>query len=302
MLMELERKPLIYVVDDSAIALEILADELRHHDCDFQTFLSPLLSIAAAKIGPVPQILVTDFNMPVKNGLQLIDYFRTNFDKRIYTILVTSFIKTDILMDAINQHVNYFVSKPFESKVLNTTIEKLIKLVNQSLLNIRLADEVSQKKVEIYDQQLKFKSIFKSINDAVLLFDMDLVVEESNPSSEKLLGFNKNELIGMHYTELVDNELLEKAGLYFNVTRLSGIHEVPIKTKQGKVIYGSCNFSQLVDARHDNKKTVVILHDISQAKAKESLLIDQAAYRSGRIVRERSVTTYQRITKGKRRR
>jgi len=276
MVMELERKPLIYVVDDSAIALEILADELRHHDCDFQTFLSPVLSIAAAEIGPVPQILVTDFNMPVKNGLQLIDYFRTHFEKRIYTILVTSFIKTDILMDAINQHVNYFVSKPFESSVLNTTIEKLIKLVNQSFLNIRLADEVSQKKVEIYDQQLKFKSIFESINDAVLLLDKEKRVEESNPSSEKLLGYHKTELAGLHYSSLLDSQLIDDSRENMNVPILSGIHEVPIKTKQGKIIYMSCNVSQLADAKHDNQKTVVILHDISLAKAKESLLMDQA--------------------------
>jgi len=70
-MMEMERKPLIYVVDDSAIALEILADELRHHDCDFQTFLSPDLSIAAAQTGPVPQILITDYNMPEKTACNL---------------------------------------------------------------------------------------------------------------------------------------------------------------------------------------------------------------------------------------
>ncbi len=270
-------KPLIYVVDDSTIILGILADELRHHDCDFQTFLSPAQSIAAAQIGPAPQILITDYNMPEKNGLQLVDYFRKHVDKRIFTILVTSFIQTEILIEAINRHVNYFVSKPFKSELLDVVLRKVIKLVNQGFLNVSLTKEIDIKKMEIYEQQLKFKSIFKSINDAVLLFNMDLVVEESNPSSEKLLGYNKNELIGVHYTELVDNKLLKNAGLYFNVTQLSGVHEVPIKTKQGNIIYGSCNFSQLVDARHDNQKTVVILHDISQAKAKESLLMGQAA-------------------------
>jgi len=274
--MELERKPLIYVVDDSAIALEILADELRHHDCDFQTFLSPALSIAAAKMGPVPQILVTDFNMPDKNGLQLIDYFRNHFDKRTYTVLVTSFVQTDILMEAINRQVNHFISKPFESMTLRSTFGKLIKLVNQGFLNVRLAEELVIKKVEIYDQQLKFKSIFESINDAVLLFNTNLVVEESNPSSETMLGYEKGELRGLHYTDLVDKELVKKMAIDFNVVRLSGVHEVPIKTKQGNIIDMSCNFSQLADSKHDHQKTVVILHDISQAKAKESLLIDQA--------------------------
>ncbi len=269
--MELERKPLIYVVDDSAITLEILADELRHHDCDFQVFLSPELSIAAAQTGPVPQILITDYNMPGKNGLQLVDYFRSHFDKRISTILVTSFIQTEILMEAINRHVNYFLSKPFKSSVLNVTLGKVIKLVNQSFLNVRLAEEISLKKMEIYDQQLKFKSIFKSINDAVLLFNTGLLVEEANPSSEKLLGYNNNELIGLHYTDLFDKKIVT------NVSRLTGVHEVPMKTKQGKTIFSYCNFSQLIDSRRDSQKTVVILRDISKAKAKESQLIDQAA-------------------------
>jgi len=264
-------KPLIYVVDDSAIALEIMAAELRNHDCDFQTFLSPALSIAAAEHGPVPQILITDYNMPGKNGLQLVDYFRNNFDKRISTILVTSFIQTEILMEALNRHVNYFVTKPFKFKTLSTTLEKVLKLVNQGFLNSRLAEEIAIKKLEIYDQQLKFKSIFKSINDAVLLFNTGLLVEEANPSSEKLLGYNKNELIGLHYTELFDKKLVT------NVSRLTGVHEVPMKTKQGKTIFSYCNFSQLVDSSRDNQKTVVILRDISKAKAKESQLIDQAS-------------------------
>jgi len=274
--MEQALRPLIYVVDDSAITLEILADALRHYDCDFQTFLCPSLSIAAAQIGPAPQILITDYNMPEQNGLQLVDYFRTHFDKRISTILVTSFIQTEILMEAINRHVNYFVSKPFKSEVLNSALGKVIKLVNQSFLNAHLAEEIAIKKMEIYDQQLKFKSIFESINDAVLLFNSNLVVEESNPSSEALLGYRKGELRGLHYSDLVDKGLVKKMANYLNVAQLSGVYEVPIKTKQGNIVLRSCNFSQLVDARNDSKKTVVILHDISKAKAKESQLIDQA--------------------------
>ncbi len=171
-----------------------------------------------------------------------------------------------VCIEATGQAHEWDIAELFYAAAIADKVSLIIE--SENWLSNR--EEMAIKKMEIYDQQLKFKSIFKSINDAVLLFNADLLVEEGNPSSEKLLGYNKNELIGLHYKELFDKKIVT------NVSRLTGVHEVPIKTKQGKVIYSYCNFSQLVDSRRDNQKTVVILHDISKAKAKESQLMDQA--------------------------
>lgn len=62
-------------------------------------------------------IVVTDYNMPNLNGLKMIKKIRT-IDKNVPIILITAINSEDVIIKALELHVNNFIQKPIEYKQL----------------------------------------------------------------------------------------------------------------------------------------------------------------------------------------
>jgi DNA-binding response OmpR family regulator len=79
-----------------------------------------------------PDMLITDIRMPKKDGLKLIKMIRQK-DYDIPIIILTSFSERDVLMAAINQSVDAFVTKPVELGDIVDAIRKAMKRVHKSV-------------------------------------------------------------------------------------------------------------------------------------------------------------------------
>lgn len=271
-------KPLIYVVDDSRLAIGLLSEILSRLECDFHTFLTPEACISAAETGPPPMILITDYNMPNMDGLELIQYFKREHGDRIYTILITSLIKTDILIKAINYGVSRFIAKPFDFEMLQKTLDEAMLYIRESLMNKELIEEISLKNHELNDQQFKLKSIFENMNDAIVLLDKNKNIEELNKKTEEIFSLNKQELIGKHYKSIINNKNIHVIpSINDNADKnKSSIVEMMIQSESSDVRYVSAYFKDFHDVNGKVQKTVVTLHDVTDSKHKESILMDQA--------------------------
>ncbi|KJR41981.1 Signal transduction response regulator, receiver region domain protein [Candidatus Magnetoovum chiemensis] len=67
-------------------------------------------------------IVLTDYLMPIMNGLELIKKIREK-DKKTPIILITGYIESEFLIEAINLGVTQFVTKPIMVKNLLKAIE-----------------------------------------------------------------------------------------------------------------------------------------------------------------------------------
>jgi DNA-binding response OmpR family regulator len=79
-----------------------------------------------------PDIVITDIRMPKKDGLKFIKMIRQK-DYNIPIIIMTSFSERDVLMAAINQSVDAFMTKPIELGDMVDAIRKAMQRASKSI-------------------------------------------------------------------------------------------------------------------------------------------------------------------------
>ena len=84
---------------------------------------------ALEKLKTIPgfNFIVTDWNMPVMDGLQLVQEIRANEEwKKIPILMVTTRSVKDDIIDAMKAGVNNYVVKPFTPEVLKQKIDLIL--------------------------------------------------------------------------------------------------------------------------------------------------------------------------------
>ncbi len=92
-----------------------------------------------------PDLIITDIQMPVMDGLEMIDVIR-KVDQRVRIVILSAYGEAEYFMDAIKIGVNSFLIKPVETKKLISLVEELGKgIVLQKEL---MAQELKRKEAE----------------------------------------------------------------------------------------------------------------------------------------------------------
>ena len=117
--------PLIYVVDDEPMLLELASVILEPEGYHIETFRDPELALqtfSAARQRPV--LLITDYAMHTMNGMQLIEKFR-QLEPRQKILLVSGTVGEDIFHDA-PQRPDHFLAKPYQAGQLTSAVKMLL--------------------------------------------------------------------------------------------------------------------------------------------------------------------------------
>jgi len=105
-----------------------------------------------------PDIIITDIEMPIMNGLQMVKAIRRQ-DKKIPIIIVTSFLDTAYLLEAIELHLIKYIVKPISNYKLDTALE----LAHEYLKNEEKKCILQLSENSYYDQFNKVLTINKKI-------------------------------------------------------------------------------------------------------------------------------------------
>jgi CheY-like chemotaxis protein len=118
--------PLIYVVDDEPMLLELASVILEPEGYQVQTFRDPevaLQTFGAAK--PRPALLITDYAMHTMNGMQLVQEFR-RVEPKQKILLVSGTVGEDIFGEA-SARPDRFLAKPYQAVNLTNIVKELLK-------------------------------------------------------------------------------------------------------------------------------------------------------------------------------
>lgn len=112
----------ILLVDDCTSVVESLGEllSLSHHDVDATDDSAHALELGLSK---EYDILVTDYEMPGLNGLELAQKICESSSARIGVIVMTGSIETAVLH--ASPYVNKVLTKPFTCSVLRQAIAEL---------------------------------------------------------------------------------------------------------------------------------------------------------------------------------
>ena len=117
----------ILIVDDFATMRRIIKSILNQLGFDdFEQAEDGLKALNILKKDPNFDLVVTDWNMPLMNGLELLREIRKSEDlKKIPVLMVTAEAKREQIFEAAKSGVNGYIVKPFNKDMLERKIEKI---------------------------------------------------------------------------------------------------------------------------------------------------------------------------------
>jgi len=205
-------------------------------------------------------LCILDLRMPIMDGLKTASALR-KIDPEVIIIIVTAYqdVASTEIRKSLQQDI-YYVKKPLDEEEFYSLVDSLLKNWN-SVMNMRSFQE------EIERTRNYLQNITDSMGEGICVLDHDGYVTFMNPTAEKLLGYDKNELIGK---ELYDNVWFysgQKASGSFTYSK----NDLFIR-KDGTPISIFCTVTPMQQG--DFTGSVIVFRDITQQKTTEDALRD----------------------------
>jgi len=273
----------VVVVEDSKSVRSLIVHLLKLKGLIVKGFEFPEEAFEYINQNP-PHILITDFNMPIINGLELVRMCK-NKNIKVRTILVTSFGDKETLLNAIHAQIDAFVEKPFDTTNFYLALDKVIELIQIELDNEALIEELSLKNHELNQQTLKLTSIFSGINEAILLLSEsgkieylnDICFTYFNRQSDDLINFNINKLLPI---ENVSEVFTDEQGEF----------EVNYTHELGHSLILNCKYSKFNIL--NETKYVVCLSDISSLRHRQEFLQEKSDILEAKVMQRTKDLTF----------
>tara|TARA_B100000315_G_scaffold247131_2_gene275423 strand:- start:146 stop:2407 length:2262 start_codon:yes stop_codon:yes gene_type:complete len=200
----------LLLVDDKSELLDSLHALLTAHGYDAEKALGGPAAMQALRENSYDVILL-DLIMPEVSGHDILDFVaREMLDTKV--IVVSGDSSFSGVKHALHCGAFDFVKKPYEAGELIATMETALRQCHLEAENHAMGIRL-QKSEELH------RFIVDNSPDLVYMLDRDGCFTFVNERIETLLGYERNELIGKHYSELVDKGYLKTARYRFNERR-----------------------------------------------------------------------------------
>ena len=195
-----------------------------------------------------PDIVITDIQMPVMDGLTLAHEIRKQ-DKTTPIIVTTAFEQTDYLMRAINIGVDKYVSKP-------VCTDRMLTALLECSRTLRT------------ERQVKLGAmVFNGSQEAIVITDPSNIIISVNHAFTKITGYTEAEAVG-HTPKLIASGKQNRV-FYRNMWRqiqAKGYWRGMLwnKRKDGTVFPGWLSISTLTDSHGRITQRIGIFSDTSE--------------------------------------
>jgi diguanylate cyclase (GGDEF)-like protein/PAS domain S-box-containing protein len=225
-------------------------------------------------------IMLLDLKMPDMSGYSVLDYVRDN-SIEVKTVVVSGESNFDAVTTALRRGAHDFIKKPYVADELLSTIENTA----QSMM-LERTNTIIQRKLG--DSEYLHRFIVENSPDMVFMLDVDGNFTFLNDTVFTLLGYEKSELTGKHYSTIVAPESREQARYVF-MERRSGDRksrhvELKLRCKDTAVYryFDTSSMSvDLTDSKSSDmearvKGTYGVARDITERKQAAELINFQA--------------------------
>ena len=122
--------PTVVFIDDSETALTSTKIATANMPIDVKQYLSAVDAIEAIKSKEItPDLIITDLNMPVMNGLEFLKAFRDLPDgKKTPVLMLTTETKDELKQQGKALGLTGWIVKPFNPTQLQAAINRVLRL------------------------------------------------------------------------------------------------------------------------------------------------------------------------------
>jgi diguanylate cyclase (GGDEF)-like protein/PAS domain S-box-containing protein len=226
------------------------------------------------------EVMLLDLKMPDMSGYSVIDFVMKN-EIEVKIIVVSGESNFDAVTTALRQGAYDFIKKPYMADELLSTIKNAAHRKGLEVAN----KEILQK---LEESEFLHRFIVDNSPDVVFMLDSEGRFTFLNDTTYSLLGYDKSELIGKHYSTIVAGQSTDQARYVF-MERRSGERksrhvELKFKCKdQAEYRYFdtssmSVDMVSATEAAPDAKVrgTYGVARDITERKQAEELIKFQA--------------------------
>ena len=203
-------RPRILIVDDEPLILEGLGRLLAARDYEVILALGgcdALIAIGKQQF----DVVLLDLGMPDLDGNAVLRFIA---DHGVDTpvIVVSGESSIDAAISALRAGACDFVRKPYES-------EELLRRIDNTLTQRRLGKEKNHILQRLQQSEKWHRFLVNNSPDFIYTLDPQGHFSFVNDRLEKLTGFLRNEVLGQHYSMLIDEEDVSRAENVFNERR-----------------------------------------------------------------------------------
>ena len=198
------------VVDDDLRARESLATLLQTQWPDVTQAEDGEVAIALIQKRQF-NLIILDLNMPKKSGDQVLAFIR---EKKIQTTVIVLSGETSInkVTEAIRLGAYEIFKKPY-------SFDELEHAIRNALDKLLIEEEKAQIQSRLEHSERLHRYMVDNSPDLIYILNLAGEFTFVNDSVTKLLGFDKAELIGKHFSEFIADEDCLKAEYLFNERR-----------------------------------------------------------------------------------
>ena len=281
----------IVVVDDDETLISTLKTLFYMEEfSNAEFFTDPKLALCYLKDN-VPDLVISDFMMPVMNGLEFLSEVNKLYPE-VSKILLTGYADKENAIRAINEVGLYkYITKPWENDdlILNVKngIERsyLLSQLRQKISELEVAKNkledyshnleeiVQERTADLTESNAKLNGIFSNCADGIVLVDENGHIEKVNQAAENLIGLSQENIKKQNLSDIMKiskKDFSEK----FN----SGDEEFKIKDcsvhniLSEKEIPIDVVFARISDDKV--KRYVGVIHNLTEQKEADKLRDD----------------------------
>ena len=200
----------ILIVDDEPAQCESLRDLILLYGYEVEIAMSGEEAIKV--MGNCHfDILLLDLNMPGMTGFDVIDHIIEN---RIAAkvVVISGEVCFESVKQALQKGAHDFIKKPYVPDELLATIENAVSKKALEDTNTVISQKLSE-------SEYLHRFIVDNSPDIVFMLDTEGRFTFLNETIYQLLGYNKNELIGEHYSKIIARQSKDQAKHIFTERR-----------------------------------------------------------------------------------
>ena len=252
-IIDTERIKVIYVDDEEGNLMAFRASFRR--DFEIRVASSAAQGLAMLEESPA-HVVISDQRMPVMSGSEFLAQVRERHPKAI-RIMLTGFSDIEAVIEAVNKGgIHAYITKPWDPVDLKLRIEQ--------------AYEVHALRAERERLFQRYRQVFDTAGDPIVIVDEAGNLQDVNPAAERLMGLDRSELLrsGFHpYVPDPDALLVAMKG-HRDGKSFTNV-EITLRTPQGAML--DCLMTATYQGRTADGKAVfqAIIKDITDRKQEE---------------------------------
>jgi PAS domain S-box-containing protein len=196
------RKPLrVLIVEDSEFDARMLVNVLRQGGYEPAFKRVDTAATMSAALGEQPwDIILSDHNMPEFSAHEALKLVQQS-GQDLPFLIVSGGIGEDMAVAAMKMGAHDYLMKG--------NLARLVPAVERELREAGVRAARRQAEQDLRDSELRYRLVWETATDAVILMDTDSVIHYLNPAVADVFGYTPEQLVGQNLTLLIPERLRE---------------------------------------------------------------------------------------------